>query len=837
MMPFSRRLWIRFGGRLMVAVWLVMALSPPRLPWSRVDLDLIVLVDESLSVPRGFIDSAWQEVLRLIDDAPANTHLRLIRFAASPVVETTYLDTASFVTEKLPRSTALDGTATNLASALLQALYLLPPDRSTVLLLLSDGIATVGDTESVLQSIHHAKVPLYLLAPRPDETSEAFILQDLLTPSSVSVGDRVPVRVQLTSTTGGIVVPTMKVDGQIVDQRELDLAPGEAASLSFSFTPREPGVNLVTVELAGGAAENKSNLHQVQSSAVNVLGQAPLMYVSARPESAPVARSLQLSGWKIIRTTPSQLTAHPASLQKVGSIVLDDLSVDDLSESVWRTLAKSVQDEGKGMAVLGGPHSFGAGAYRHSTLERILPVTAEAAEPQAPATVLFLLDKSGSMGREQMGPSNFALASQAVAASVNMLLPDDRLGIIAFAADAQTRLPIASRQANSGRVVQALDVTPGGGTQLVPALELAAEQLRAARTGQRLIVLVTDGFTGNEDLQPMVRMLRKEGVTVIALAVGDDANQEALQQLANFNGGSVLPVTNVATLPRLMTRSIARQRSPQVAQPTQTLLVRPLPFQMEPTALWPPLSSYMVTKPRPQAEVYLQSSRGDPLFATGLAGAGRVAVLPAGLGSWAEQWWQWPEFGAFLGGLSRWLSQGEGNAGLSLSVANNPGHLVLTVDLLDGNEWASQEQPSLLVDEPSGARTEIFPVLQAPGRYQIIFPATQPGLYNISLQSGQRTVRQAFYRNAAREFYHTALAQDRLKTWLDRGWVKPWAGVTSFLGAWPRDGSGLRQLLILLALLNYLLLLIYERDLAGRLAIRLRARFAKSQVKAPSAIK
>jgi hypothetical protein len=351
--------------------------------------------------------------------------------------------------------------------------------------------------------------------------------------------------------------------------------------------------------------------------------------------------------------------------------------------------------------------------------------------------------------------------------------------------------------------------------------------LRGVDVRQRMIVLVTDGFAGEEDLEAEARALDAAGITVIALTVGADPKRETLQRLTGFNRGRILSVTDAATLPRLMTGAVAMERAPTVAAATLPVAARALPFPMAPVAAWPPLAAYMVSKARPGAQVYLQSQQGDPLFAGGLAGAGRVAALPAGLGPWASAWWRWPQFGAFLGGLMHWLDPGYGADGLSLEVTDLPGELLFSIDLQSAGEWDSQEQPGLLVDDPAGARTRLAPALQAPGRYQATLAAIQPGLYRMTLQAGGRTLHYALYRDESREMHAAARPENRLRYWLDQGWLRPWTGGDELLRAGPRDAAGLRRLMLALALCSYLLLLLVERGLAGPAVRRLRARFSR----------
>lgn len=820
--------WLRVGGRLLVAGCLLLALWPPPLPFTRAPQDLIVLVDESLSMSREDTDASWLQLRALLAGAPANTRLRLVRFAATPVLEEGVATAPQRLPAAMPRGKALDRSATDIAAALQQALRLAQPGRPGVMVLVSDTAATLGDTELALQAVFEAGLPLYLMAPGPERTAEPARLQDLQLPSSVNVGDQVRAVALLESASAQTVVATLEIDSEVVQSQELALDPGKPTPASFVFVPHDPGVSLVTVRIARESAPGEDNWKDEHTRALTVLGPAPLLYLSRQPAASPIPRALQLAGWEVIALAPTELQARSPLLQHSGAIIIDDLAIADMNEASWQALVDSVRVDGKGLAVLGGPRSFGAGAYRHSTVEKILPVTAEAADPQAPAAVIFLLDSSGSMGREQNGPSLLSLARQAVAASVQMLLPDDYLGIITFATDARVRLPLATLQTGSTGVIPALAVEPGGGTLLEPALRLALEQLQnVPAVDRRLIVLVTDGSAGGEDLQDIARDLNAAGISVIALAVGRDPNRDTLRQLTAFNRGQVLAVTDDTTLPRLMTDTVATQRAPAVEYASVPKPVQPLPFPLEPVAAWPPLSAYMVSKARPAALVHLQSDRGDPLFATGLAGAGRVAVLPGGLGHWAGDWWRWPGFGAFLGGLAGWLDPVGGASNVSLEITNHPAELGFGVDMQTGGEWDSDSQPRLLVDEPTGGRTELTPALQAPGHYRAQLPVTQPGLYQVTLQAGGQILKQAVYREANTELHSAALAPARLPFWLEQGWLLPWPGGEALLASWPRDASGLRRILLPLALFSYLLLLFLERGLAHPVRRWLRARLSR----------
>ena len=137
------------------------------------------------------------------------------------------------------------------------------------------------------------------------------------------------------------------------------------------------------------------------------------------------------------------------------------------------------------------------------------------------------------------------------------------------------------------------------------------------------------------------------------------------------------------------------------------------------------------------------------------------------------------------------------------------------------------QQPRLLVDEPSGARTELIPVLQAPGRYLARLAATQQGLYQANLLSGGHSLKQAVYRDHSREFQSLSVAPLQREILLEQRMFNTWPGIDDVLEAAPRDAAGLRRILLALALLSYLLVLVLERGPGSRLIHWVYARFSR----------
>jgi hypothetical protein len=79
-----------------------------------------------------------------------------------------------------------------------------------------------------------------------------------------------------------------------------------------------------------------------------------------------------------------------------------------------------------------------------------------------------------------------------------------------------------------------------GGTEVYPALSLALEALRTAAPAEKHLVLLTDGKsrTGTrQDYQALVEPAVADGITISTVAIGDDADTELMQFLAELGGG------------------------------------------------------------------------------------------------------------------------------------------------------------------------------------------------------------------------------------------------------------------------------------------------------------
>lgn len=783
----------------------------PLLPWQAPPLDLMVLIDASQSVDPMARDAAWRSVATSARRLPAGSRVAIVRFGAQAVDELTWTDIGSDAAHAVlaagtpPHSRYLDDTHTDIAAAMEHALRLSEPERSARVALISDGRATAGQTTEALQLARKAGIPVYAVITPGIREHDSWI-EFLEAPNRIHAGQILPVTVTLASreNTRGTVV--ISLDGAPAASREVMLSPQLATTLRIEIPLPASRTAVLSAELqAVGDTEPRNNR---VAQIVNIEGVSPVLYLSRQAGVPTLARSLRAGGWDVQLATPAAFLQRVENLHP-GSIVLDDVAIADMPEEAWETLTQRVTEEGTGLLVLGGPHAFGAGGYRHSRLEDILPVTAEARRPLPPAAVLFMLDTSGSMDRRDNGPSRLALARQAVLESARRLQPNDAAGLLEFAVEPHLMLPLAVQRDAVAALRDAAQAAPAGGTRLGPALREAVATLAGSEFRQKLLILVTDGYVDETDFGGIAAQIKQAGIDVIALAIGRDADTTALLPLTRLNNGQLLRVDQIAQLPTLMRRELDKRRSLTATGHFIPAAGVPLPFLPRTSAGWPALDTYAVTRERASATVYLHV-QDDPLFAAQYAGAGRVAVLTAGLDDWRGFWTHWPDSSGFAGGLMDWIDAQRGSDALHVGARQAGGAMLLTLETPLSATDGSLDT-SVQVQDPSGKILRQDLPARAPGRYAARLATAVPGHYRAIIRAGDRQLEHDWLYGGNDEFLPLPGAAENMSDWVRSGLLQPWSGSVltgTVAGAIP---GTLRAPLLIMTTLLYLLLLLWER--------------------------
>jgi len=760
-------LWLPLVGRLGVAFLLGLALWNPGWRSTFSPMNTVIVLDESQSMGANRPASAWQLTATALSGLPPGSRYSLVRFGAEPVLEAANRPTME-LTGQPPRSrkTVLDATGTNIEAALKLAGRQLDGDTPALMVLVTDGGETGGDATALLTRFRAMGLPVpFLLLDAPGTSGPDAAINAVDAPPQVPFGSAITVVLNVSSTRDGPAGIQVRQAPGLTTTIEVDLVKDQVSRVRVPLGFNSPGFHELEFTVSMPGDINPAN--DRRRAIVNVEGPTTILYVTVKPGTA-VAESLLAGGWNLNIVRPGHFPQVLPLLPSPATVVLDDVAIGDMPEPAWMALTESVRTRGTGLIVLGGQRSFGAGGYLNSTLETALPVTSEAGAPMSRAAVLFVVDKSGSMGRGPRDATPFGLAKTAVLAATRLLGEHDHSGIIAFDIDPETWLPAS--------VMDAWKDAPSGGTRIAPALVAATGQLGRARVDQRLLLLVTDGFAVEDDYTDVLAKIDEYEIDVIALAIGDEPAIDVLKELTSRNDGLLLRVSDVAVLPRLVSEAVGARRLTYDSSVTRPRQERQLPFFSDNDKPWPGLNGYMVTKERSNARVYLRSERGDPLLADHDFGLGRVVVLPGGLGAYAPSWLDWPAWAPFTGGLVEWAGNRFGDDRVYIRVNEEYGRAQLEIDALstDG-DWEITDTARVRLSDPFGRITVLNAEAAAPGKYRIELPLRHTGRHRASVQVGNVSTTHDFFHEAPAELGAGALADQIIRDWLAKKLVRPWS--------------------------------------------------------------
>ncbi|MDQ3930343.1 MAG: VWA domain-containing protein, partial [Chloroflexota bacterium] len=230
--------------RSVVLTLLTLALAGTQIIVSGGPLNVVFLVDRSASVSEASRQASYDYVRRAVGSMGPGDQAAVVLFGENAVLDRALSADAEWnALGKEP-----SGLATDIAGAIQVGTALFPEGGARRLVLLSDGVETVGEARSIMAGQGPAGTQLSVV-PLGDVASNEVAVDRVVSPNSVPAGQQIPVRVLVRSNSDRSASVTL-FDGETpVATQDALLKAGDNV-LSFTTEARARGFHVLKARVA-----------------------------------------------------------------------------------------------------------------------------------------------------------------------------------------------------------------------------------------------------------------------------------------------------------------------------------------------------------------------------------------------------------------------------------------------------------------------------------------------------------------------------------------------------------------------------------------------------------
>jgi len=736
-----RRAALVVRGLLLAALVLALAGFQLVLPVDR--LATVFVVDLSDSVGTAGRQEALEFVQESLREMPEGDLAGIVAFGKEALVERLPSELAGLdrIASTPVRSASDVGGALRLAAALF------PDDAQKRIVLLSDGNDTTGEgqKEASLASERGVQVETRLVGL---EGRAEVLVERLRTPSTARLGEEIEAIAEIRSTVAQPATVRLFADGVLAATERFDLEVG-LNRVTFRVKPTEPGFH--TFRIVVETAQDTFGQNNRGDSNTIVKGEPRILVLAGDQKvAAELVGALEAERQVVDTIVPEELPSDLAGLATYDSIVMVDVARLRMSDRQLAALQVYVRDLGRGLVMIGGPKSYGAGGYEKTPIEETLPVDmgVRDREKQPDVALVVVIDKSGSMdachcnsfnggmggGSQLEGTRKVDIGKEAILRAAAALTAQDELGVVAFDDDAQWIVRTQPLGTVGNLQGQIAGIQPEGTTNIFAGLENAVDSLEQARSTRRHIILLTDGWSSSGQYRDLIARMKAAGITLSTVGAGGGSNP-FLETLAKDAGGRFYDAANPASIPDIFLKETQQVSGQQIVEEAFfPILTSSSPILRGIDEL-PQLLGYNGTTAKPAAQTVLVSTRDDPILAQWQYGLGRsVAWTSDSTGRWARNWIGWQGFTRFFSQLVGWTFPGEETGGIQAEFVTRGERTTLRVESVgdDGSPRDFYTTRAVVVG-PDLEPTDVDFVQVAPGVYERELGEIDPGAYAVRI--------------------------------------------------------------------------------------------------------
>ncbi len=408
----------------------------------------------------------------------------------------------------------------------------------------------------------------------------------------------------------------VRVDGKVVLNDRVTGA--KKIPLTYSFN--SVGSHTIKAELT--AEDDEFPQNNVFYRSVHVVPRPQVLLVSN--EDSPLSRIMEQS-----YSVHTAAAIGDASGYK--AVVLDDMSAAELSYSDTLILSDYVINGG-GLVVVGGKNAY-SDYGKLPLLEQLIPVRYGGVPPTGRKTaVVLVVDISGSTGDLSGSDLKLGIEKGLALQVLDDLGEKDFIGVIAFNNAPHTVVPFAQYADRSGTAEAVLRLRYGGTTRLLPALSAAHDMLKKFEGGRNIIV-ISDGAVSDGDASLKTASgMSGDGITIYAIGVGGDTDEEFMGNLARAGGGGYMRRDAAHGIKVLL----GEKESRNGGEGYPLLMINSAHFITKDIELNATVYGYNNVRAKQNAQALVMTGSGNPAITSWRTGLGRVVAITVDNGNaWA----------------------------------------------------------------------------------------------------------------------------------------------------------------------------------------------------------
>lgn len=663
--------------------------------------------------------------------------------------------------------------ATNLAEGIRLAAGMIPSQARGKIVLITDGLATSGDTEKEAKlAVERGIAWEAVLLQQPQ--GEEVLVSSVQVPDRLYAGEEFPIKVDVESTVATKAILRLYEGNREAGKQTVQVEKG---TNRFLFAQKALGKGFHRYRVEIEAERDSLKVNNQAHAYTQVAGSPSLLVIEGQPGAARnLVNALQAGSIQAIVKDPALLPKELDDYKQYAGIVLANVDATKIGDDDMERIRTAVRDLGLGLIMTGGQDSFGMGGWFRTPIEEALPVYMDlrGKEQQPSLGLMLVIDKSGSMSGDGRGTDKMELAKEAAIRATEMLTEQDQIGVIAF--DGSPWAVVEPQQVKDQQMIRQKigGIYPDGGTDIFPALQMAYEEIKKMKTQRKHIILLTDGESGrDDDYQGLLQQMTGENITVTTVAVGDDSDTILLSDIAEWGKGRYYLASDPTSIPKIFSKETALAsrtfivEKPQVPAPAGANDWSSLRQGL------PPLRAYVATTVKQTAEQALVSLDDDPILARWQYGLGRAVAWTSDLdGKWAPDWVSWAGNSRLWNEIVAWtlpqINDGQWRTETQLDGTSGK----LTVTLPKGAPLPQELEAVVLDAQMNRQAIRVQPT--GPGVLQGDFRVDDPGSYLIQIvekNSGKVVASQTtgLTVSYSPEFGLPQDGEQRMKEWIAGG--------------------------------------------------------------------